>query len=302
MVVSPLIGFIGLGTMGEPMALNLATAGIPLRVWSRSTTKYPRLVAAGATAMKDIRDLYHQCGTIILMLTDGGAIDAVLARNEPEFPKRVAARTIVNMSTVPPEYSLSLATDIQASGGRYVEAPVSGSRQPAQAGRLVAMLAGREEDVEAVRPLLAAMCHESFDCGPVPGALRMKLAINTFLITLVTGLAEATHFAQRHRLDMACFAAILDAGPMASDVSRSKMTKLLQHNFERQAGITDVLKNNRLVVESARAAGIASPLMDICLALYANTEAMGLGETDMVSVIKAIGIRDTGSGPGGIHR
>jgi len=122
----------------------------------------------------------------------------------------------------------------------------------------------------------------------VPGALLMKLAVNVFLITLVTGLAEATHFAERHGLDLARFGAVLEAGPMASDVSRIKAAKLRHRDFARQAAISDVLKNSRLVVEAAREAGIAAPLIDVCLALYDQTEAAGFGDEDMVAVIRAI--------------
>lgn len=173
-------------------------------------------------------------------------------------------------------------------GGRYVEGPVSGSRKPAETAQLIAMLAGEPEDLAVVRPLLEPMCREIFDCGAVPGVLRMKLAVNVFLITLVTGLAEAAHFAARHSLDLERFVAILDAGPMASDILRIKAAKLIRHDFSRQAGITDVLKNSRLVVEAARDAAIASPLMDVCLSLYRETEASGLGEDDMIAVIRAI--------------
>lgn len=286
------LGFIGLGTMGTPMALNLCRAGAPLTVWNRAAEKCVPLAAAGASVAGSPADVFAQCPIVILMLANGAATDAVLARGTPDFATRIRDRTVVGMSTVPPEYSEQLARDIEAAGGRYVEAPVSGSRKPAEAGQLVAMLAGHPDDLDRIRPLIAPMCHTNFDCGPVPGALRMKLAVNVFLITMVTGLAEAAHFAQRHALDMSCFMAILDAGPMASDVSRIKGAKLKTGDFSRQAAISDVLKNSRLVVDAATSANIASPLMDICLALYGETEAMGLGDDDMVAVVQAIAQRE----------
>lgn len=87
------------------------------------------------------------------------------------------------------------------------------------------MLAG--DDAATIAPLLAPMCRETVICGAVPSALRMKLAVNLFLITMVTGLVEATYFAERHGLDLAQLVHILDAAPMASDVSRQKAAKLL---------------------------------------------------------------------------
>jgi 3-hydroxyisobutyrate dehydrogenase len=281
-------GFVGLGIMGEAMALNLVKNGVPLTVWNRSAAKSELLARAGATVVPDIADLFARCHVVILMLADGDAIDAVLARGEDGFGVRVEGRTLINMATVPPGYSKALEVDIRAAGGHYVEAPVSGSRKPAEAGELVAMLAGRPEDVASIRDLLAPMCRQSFDCGAVPGALLMKLAVNVVLITLVTGLAEATHFAERHGLDIARLLSVLDAGPMASDVSRIKIAKLLNGDFTRQAAISDVLKNNRLIIEAAREAGIASPLINICFSLYAQTEALGLGDQDMVAVIRAV--------------
>jgi 3-hydroxyisobutyrate dehydrogenase len=288
------IGFIGIGTMGEPMANNLLRAGIPLMVWNRSPQRCEPLSRAGATVAQNIADVFARCDTIILMLADGAAIDAVLGRGTPEFVARVAGRRLVAMGTVSPGVSEALAADIHAAGGHYVEAPVSGSRKPAEAGQLVAMLAGDDEDVATVRPLMAAMCRECFECGPVPSALRMKLAVNVFLITMVTGLTEAAHFAERHGLDMERFAAILSAGPMASDVSRIKAAKLVQRDFARQAGISDVLKNSRLIVEAAREAAVAAPLMETCFSLYGETEALGFGEEDMAAVVRAFEARTAG--------
>lgn len=285
------LGFIGLGTMGLPMATTLARAGMPLIVWNRSAARCTPLLALGATAMPGAADVFAHAETVVLMLADEAATDAVLARASPDFAPRVAGRRIVAMGTMRPAYSLALAQAIQDAGGRYVEAPVSGSRRPAEDGALVGMLAGAPDDVAAVRPLLAPMCRTMFDCGPAPNALRMKLAINVFLITMVTGLAEATHFAARHGLDLDRFAAILDAGPMASEVSRIKAAKARDRDFARQAGISDVLKNSRLIVDAAREAAIASPQMDACLALYAETQALGLGDDDMIAVVRAIEAR-----------
>jgi 3-hydroxyisobutyrate dehydrogenase len=202
----------------------------------------------------------------------------------------------VHMGTTSPAYSRALEADVRAAGGSYVEAPVSGSRVPAENGRLVAMLAGEERAVETVRPLLAPLCQETFVCGPVPDALLMKLSVNLFLITLVTGLTEAFHFAERQGLDRRLLLDVLDAGPMASPVSRMKAPKLLAGDFDVQAAALDVLKNNRLIAEAARASGTASPLLDVCHALFEETVSLGHGGEDMVAVLRAIEAR-TAAGP-----
>ncbi|HEY0300301.1 MAG TPA: NAD(P)-binding domain-containing protein, partial [Rhizomicrobium sp.] len=148
------IGFIGLGVMGAAMARNLLRAGVKLIVWNRSAAKTAPLRAAGARVAADPADLLRQVRIAILMLADDAAIDAVLGRATPGFAAHVAGRVIFQMGTVAPDYSRKLEADIRTAGGAYVEAPVSGSRGPAEAGALVAMLAGEAAAVAEVRPLL----------------------------------------------------------------------------------------------------------------------------------------------------
>lgn len=290
------IGFIGLGVMGQPMALRLARSGTPLVVWNRTASRTAPLRAAGAEVAADPGEVFARTDVVFLMLADDHATDAVLGRGGPDFAARVAGRVVVHMGTTSPAYSRALEADVRAAGGSYVEAPVSGSRVPAENGRLVAMLAGEERAVETVRPLLAPLCQETFVCGPVPDALLMKLSVNLFLITLVTGLTEAFHFAERQGLDRRLLLDVLDAGPMASPVSRMKAPKLLAGDFEVQAAVLDVLKNNRLIAEAARASGTASPLLDVCHALFEETVSLGHGGEDMVAVLRAIEAR-TAAGP-----
>jgi len=219
---------------------------------------------------------------------DAEATDTVLGRRSGTIRARVDRHTIINMATHSPCYSKSLEADIRAHGGEYVEAPVSGSRKPAEAGQLVAMLAGAADAVASVQPLLAPMCRKTVDCGPTPNALIMKFTVNLFMICMVTGLAEAMHFARSYDVDLETLVTVLDASPMASDVSRVKAAKLAARDFAAQATIVNVLENTTLIAEAARTARVASPLLDICHTLYAETDALGKRDLDMVAVIRAI--------------
>jgi 3-hydroxyisobutyrate dehydrogenase len=236
-------------------------------------------------------DVFRRARVVILMLFNEEAIDAVLGRGTPGFSEMVAGHTMVNMGSTSPSYSRGLEADVRGAGGRYVEAPVSGSRKPAEAGQLVGMLAGAREDVDEVRPLLAPMCHETIVCGAIPTALWMKLSVNIFMLTMVTGLAEACHFADRHGLDRQQFLEVIDASPMASSVSRVKGAKLAAGDFSVQATVIDALRNNQLIVQEARAASVATPLLDEVHALFGETAALGHGHADMVSIIRAIEAR-----------
>jgi 3-hydroxyisobutyrate dehydrogenase len=153
------------------------------------------------------------------------------------------------------------------------------------------MLAGDPPSVAEVQPLLRPMCAQTFVCGAVPRALLTKLAVNLYLITMVTGLAEATHFAERNDLDLDLFRRIVDAGPMSSSVSRVKLAKLVAKDFAVQASITDVAMNASLVAQAARDAHVASPLLDAANALFAEAVELGVGGLDMAAVIEAIAKR-----------
>ncbi len=285
------LGFIGLGTMGQPMALNLTRARHPLTVWNRSPHKCVPLRDAGATIVDSVADVFRRSDVVFLMLVDSAAIDHVLRRGTPLFAEMLSGRTVVNMSSVEPDYSCGLEKDTKDVGGRFVEAPVSGSRAPAESGQLVAMVAGDQSVVADASPLLRLMCHEVVFCGSAGSALRMKLAVNIFMLGLATGLAEAVHFADRQRLDRQLVQTVLNASAMASAFSRMKLSKLVADDYSPQALARDGCNSTRLITNAARDAHIATGLMDVCREPYEETVTLGHGSSDMISVIRAIEAR-----------
>lgn len=278
---------MGLGAMGEPMARNLVRRFGRLAVWNRTPERCAALADAGARVATSAAALCEASEVVFLMLIDGRAMDEALGRGTDQFRRNVAGRIIVNTATVGPRYSKGLDADIRAAGGAYVEAPVSGSRKPAEEGQLVAMLAGDASAVARVEPLFAPMCRAIVPCGAVPGALTMKFAVNIFLIASITGLAEAAHFAEAEGLDLQAWARIVNASQMASDISRMKVDKLMAGDFTAQAAIRNVLETTRLIAEAARDDGIRTPLVDASLDLYRRAESMGLDGLDMISVVRA---------------
>ena len=285
------VGFVGLGVLGQPMALNLARAGTRLVVWNRTPGRCEPLRRAGAEVAGDVGDVFDRARAVLLMLADETALDTVLGRGTPTFARRVEGHLLVSSASNSPGYSRRLAAAVAAAGGRYVEAPVSGSRKPAEAGALVALLGGDPADVAEARQLLAPICRALLSCGPVGSGLLMKLAVNVYLDTTLAGLAEAVHFADRQGLDLAAFEAAIEAGPMASDLTRVKVPKLVDHEFEVQAATEDAYANTLLIAAEARAAGLATPLLDAASTLYGESVRLGHARDDMSSVLEAIEAR-----------
>jgi 3-hydroxyisobutyrate dehydrogenase len=282
------IGFLGLGHMGEPMAGRLVDHGLDLTVWNRTVATAERLATRGARLAATPAEVFAGCDVVVLMLANDRVIDAVLGRTERGFGVEVTDRTVVNMGTVSPLYSAGLGRDLESHGATYVEAPVSGSRVPAQRGELVAMLAGPSAALDGVEPLLAPLTAATFRCGAVPRALETKLAVNVFLIALVGALAESAAFAERAGLELGLLQRILDAGPMASAVSRGKLAKLLEDDLSAQAAVSDVHYNCRLILEAGQRAGADLPLLSACAELLSRAEDQGLGGADMIAMTEVL--------------
>lgn len=271
------------------MAANLVRAGYPLVVFNRSTTAREALVGLGARAVDDPAELFAACDCILLMLANDQAVDEVLGRGTDRFEKRIAGKIIVNLSTHAPDWSADLERDLVAAGARYLEAPVSGSRGPAEAGTLVAMVAGDPEVVSQIRSVLEPLCRQIVETGPVPSALRCKLAVNLYLIATVAALAEAARLATLQGVDLGPFGEVIGSGPLGSEVARSKLTKMANGDFAPQAAIHDVCKNADLVASAAKAANLDAGLLREASRRFEAVLAAGGGNLDMAAVITAFG-------------
>lgn len=168
------LGFVGLGVMGQPMALNLARAGTALVVWNQSAAKSAPLRAAGASVAASPAELFKQARVVILTLVEGAAIDSVLGRGTPAFAANVAQHTIIHMGTTAPDYSRSLEAEIRSVGGAYVEAPVSGSRKPAEAARQAELASPLLDVCHALYTGTVALGHGDSDAVAVIRAIEAR--------------------------------------------------------------------------------------------------------------------------------
>lgn len=280
------VGFIGLGRMGTPIAINLLRAGTPLVVWTRKAARVHELEGHGACAAVSVADLWSRCRTVLFMLANKTAFEEVLGWDGIRFAVPMQGRTVVNLGTIAPDSSLTFHRLISDAGGRYVEAPVSGSRVPAGRGELVLMLAG--EQLDDVEDLLGPIYATVVRCGDVPKATVTKLAVNALLVSLVPALAESVALAERSGIDLEVFRTVLDQGPMASAVSTIKLAKMLDNDLDPQAAVADVAYNCRLVLDMAEHLEATAPMTRQSLALYERAAALGYGTQDMAAVVEAL--------------
>jgi 3-hydroxyisobutyrate dehydrogenase len=282
------VGLAGLGTMGLPIARRLLGAGIDLGVWNRSPGPAAALANEGARVAESFETLLRDHDVVLLMLFNEAAADAVLRREGEALGVDVAGKLIVQMGTTALDHSQALRCAITANGGRYVEAPISGSRIPAERGELVAMMAGDAADKAQIGPLFERFTRTVVDCGEVPQALAMKFASNFLLGPLMVGLVDATAFARRAGLDMDLFAEVLLNGQMASPIVSAKLTKLLAEDYSPHAAVNNVIQVADATLEAGQALGLDRSLLRHCRERVIEAIDAGLGAEDMVALEKLL--------------
>jgi 3-hydroxyisobutyrate dehydrogenase-like beta-hydroxyacid dehydrogenase len=281
------LGFIGLGVMGVPMARNLSRH-FPLTVWNRSPSKYALLEETGAkvaTAESPV-EVVAQSDVTFVMLFNALAFDSILT---PDFYSALRGKTLVNTSSVGVEFNKFLAEKVHAAGGTFLEMPVSGSKVPAEQGQLVGLMAGDPEVADGIRPFVKPLIKSAVYCGPIGSGLKAKYAVNTLLITLTVGLSESVNLARAQGLDLEAFERVLEACPMASPYSKLKVAKIRNNDWSAQASLKDCYNSTQLIESAAAAAETRSPLMEACGKLYKEAMEAGLGEEDMISIVKTVG-------------
>ncbi|KAI1738580.1 hypothetical protein F4680DRAFT_424341 [Xylaria scruposa] len=277
------VGFIGLGTMGTPMALNLSRH-FPVTVWNRTPSKYPPLMEVGAKVGDTPAQVAEQSDVIFVMLFDAAAIEDILGN----LKKALAGKTLVNTSSVSEEFSHYLAKEVSQAGGEFVEMPVSGSKLPAEQGQLVGMLGGDVHVVEKIRHIMKPITCAAIYCGPHGYGLRTKYAVNLYVTTLAVGLAESMNLAKAQGLDLAVLGEVINAGPAASAYARNKIMKITTEDWSPQAATRDCYNSSKLICAALEATGARSPLIELCRSMYAEATESGYGDEDMISIIKIL--------------
>jgi 3-hydroxyisobutyrate dehydrogenase len=185
------IGVAGLGAMGAAIAARLMEAGHQVTVWNRTAAKVKPLAEAGAKVAESPAAVAAASEAIITILTDGAAIDAVYHGPSGLLSGDVTGKLFIEMSTVPPGVETTLAPQVRAKGGTFVECPVGGSTAPARQGKLLGLMGAEPADAARATPILDQLCRKVEHCGAVGAGSSMKLAINLPLMIGWQAYAEA---------------------------------------------------------------------------------------------------------------
>ncbi len=280
------IGFVGLGLMGSRMAANLMAADNDVMLFNRSPAKADILAGAGASVAHTPLELGRQVRLVFMMLTGPEAIDAVIWGEQGLVGAGSRCEVIINMSTVPPPYNRELAGRLLDKGVTFLEAPVSGSTDAAEAGSLVILTGGDTAQLAVVSPLLLAMGKKLVHCGEVGQATSMKMVINLLLGIMLSGLGEAVTLGEKCGFTVAEVLDTVLAGPLGCGFFQAKADMLKQGEYPAGFPVKHMLKDLSFIGKTADDSRATIPLGSTVRELYEEAMALGLGDEDFAAVKK----------------
>jgi len=279
----PVVAFIGLGAMGSPMARRLLDAGYPVLGYNRTRARAQELAPLGLEVCESPRQAAEGAALIVTMVRDDRALQAV-SEGAEGLLAGAADATWIEMSTVTPQLSESLADAAAQQGLGFLQAPVSGSVPHAQAGELTIIAAGSQQAFAAAQPVLSVLGSVVKHVGPLSNALYLKLAINLSIAIQTIGFAEGLVFAERSGIDRQLAVDVLLSSAIASPMLKGRGRLALERAAEAWFDVGLMQKDLEIALGHGREQAVPLPLSSLSNQLLTATRAAGLGEQDVIAV------------------
>ena len=286
--MKPKIGFMGLGIMGTPMAANLLKAGYPVMIYNRTPEKAAPLVQQGAGLASHPKALARAADVVIAMVTGPEALYRLLFEAEGAAEALGPGKVFINMSSVSPSFTKEMAVQVAATGAAFVDAPVSGTKKPAEEGTLVILAGGKPERIKELEPLLLSMGKKVIYCGRVGQGSMMKMFINLLLGLMMEGFAEALNFGRMGGLD---FEAMLDtvfSGPLNCGLYQMKAPLIQAKDYPPAFPLKHLAKDAKFILDTAYELGAPVPGGHLLLHLYRTGWAQGWGDQDISAIARVM--------------
>lgn len=282
------IGFIGLGIMGRPMALNLLKAGHELKVWARRPESMAPLLEAGAQAGESPAGLGAWADLVIAMVADAPDVRQVLLGEQGVANRPRPGLVAVDMSTIAPAAARAIGADLAEAGVDFVDAPVSGGEAGAMAGTLSIMAGGSEAAFARALPAFEAMGKNIVHVG-ASGAGQVTKAANQVVTGMgVLAVAEAFNFARCSGVDPAKVREALLGGFAYSRILENHGQRMLDRNFKPGFKAWMHQKDMNIVMDTAFELGLALPGSATAAQMFNALVGQGMGEEDSIALLKLL--------------
>jgi len=285
MAESTKVAVLGTGIMGVAMARNLLAEGLEVRAWNRSREKAEPLGEDGAEVADSPADAARGADFLLTMLADADVVEEAVAGDV--LPALAEGGVWLQMSTVGEEGTRRLAETANEHGVDFVDAPVLGTRQPAEQGQLVVLASGPEEARERCQPVFDAVGNKTVWLGEAGGGSRLKLVINNWIVGLLGVLAETVALAEAIGVDPASFLETIGGGPLGLPYAQLKGNMMIQKDFPTNFSARLARKDAGLVLDSAEAHDLAMPIARAVAARFDEAIEAGHGEEDMAAIYQA---------------
>ena len=270
------VALLGTGLLGESIGQRLLERGVSLYVWNRTRDRSQALIDAGAQALSSPSEAPRRCDSLITVLRDGPVTAAVLNDISP-----LDGSTLITMGTVGVTESQALAQQAAQQGGRYLEAPVLGSKPQALNGSLLVMAGGEEQVFAEQHPLLSHLSQDPLLVGPVGSGAATKLALNQLIASLTHSFSISLQLIQRAGVSVETFMAILRTSALYAPTFDKKLQRMLDHNYADPNFSTALLRKDlRLFLEEATTAGLQDQGLSGLLSLLEQAKGTDLDEQD----------------------
>jgi 3-hydroxyisobutyrate dehydrogenase-like beta-hydroxyacid dehydrogenase len=278
------IGFLGLGTMGAPIANNLRKAGHEITVWNRTASKADHLVKKGARLARTPRECAEGRDLVLTCLSDEKALEAVLDGPDGVLAGLAEGEVLVDLSTAGVRAARSAAERAGKRGARFVAGPILGSRAAAEKAQIVLVVGGPAAARDRARPALHAVSARMFELDEPAQAALMKLCINAVGGAMITAFGEALALGASGGLDVARIVEVLQASGFHSPLYLMKGEQVVQRDFAPRFAIHLAEKDQRLAQEAASEQGAKMPITEAVRRLFSEAVESGRGQQDIAAV------------------
>jgi 3-hydroxyisobutyrate dehydrogenase len=281
------IALLGTGNMGAGMGRNLLGAGFEVRAWNRTAAKAEPLAERGATVAGSPAEAASGAGIVLTMLADGPAVEAAMTGSSGALAALGDGALWVQSSTVGVDDTRRLAELAAQHGVEFVDAPVLGTRQPAEKGELTVLASGPEAARERCQPLFDAIGSRTLWLGEAGAGTRLKLVVNTWIMGLLGALASTIALARALGLDPQQFLDTIEGSAMGSAYARLKGDMMAAGEYPTSFSVTLAEKDVRLALEAAAEHDADLPLLRVIDDLLREAMERGLGGADMAAIHEA---------------
>ena len=274
------VAVIGAGIMGSAMTRNLVAAGLNTRVWDRSPSATGPLAEAGAVVAAAARDAVRDAGVVITMLPTADAVDSVIF--DGDVAGAFAGGCVwAQMGTIGVDATLRIRDRLAAQrpGVMFVDAPVSGSKGPAEQGQLLILASGPAAAADALRPVFDVLGRKTVWLGEAGQGSLVKLVVNAYMSILIEGVAETMELADRLGIGHQQLAEVIEGGPLDAPIADAKLHKMDRQDYAAEFPLEWALKDVDLAIGAA--GGEAPPLLAALSGQWHAAVAAGHGRQDI---------------------